>query len=357
MLKNKCYNKLSLLIEVYYSLKKLHNREKQWLLSKSKKAIKQLHKYNRKSKHKTNNDCDKSENKNKNEITLRAPSMFSIRKNTEETVRFFKDVTDKVANVKVNGSLFFDLHNVEVVTVDAIMYLIAIVRNMKRINAFHINCSGNMPKNPKAREIIETSGFYQYLIPVTMKKHIESTDHINITCGNDADPIVIGNICDYIHHHSNYDRYDTKFLFTILVELMTNTKQHAYRNNSIMNNNWYIYVENHDEHIRFVFLDTGSGIPNTIKTDFWEKVKNYISNNDAFFIASALKGKYRSETNEEHRGKGLPEIYDRVKDNKISDFTIVSGCGKCLINDMGAIEETQLEKDFVGTLFSWNLLK
>lgn len=357
MSKNKCYNKISLIIEVFYSLKKLHNREKLWLLSKNRKAMKQLQKNNKRKESKANDNCDSYENYKKNEINLSVPRAFSLSESTEETVRFFKEVTDKVSKIKLNGSLFFDLHNVEIVTVDAIMYLIAIVRNMKRINAFRINCSGNMPRNSKARDIIETSGFYKYLVPVTMKKSIDSTDHINITCGNDADSVLIGNICNYIHEHSNYVMSDTKFLYAILVELMTNTKQHAYRNNSIMNNNWYIYVENDEKYIRFMFLDTGSGIPNTIKTDFLEKVKNHISNSDSFFISSALKGKYRSETNEEHRGKGLPEIYNRVKENKIFDFTIVSGCGKCLINNEGEIEETQLEKDFVGTFFSWNLLK
>ena len=122
-----------------------------------------------------------------------------------------------------------------------------------------------------------------------------------------------------------------------------------------MQENWYIYVEKAGEYVRSVFLDTGVGIPKTIRLNFVEQVTNLLlkDKSDAKYISSALKGTFRTETREGHRGKGLPGIYEDALSGRICDLSIVSGRGKCTVLENGEIEETVLHTNFEGTLISW----
>lgn len=103
------------------------------------------------------------------------------------------------------------------------------------------------------------------------------------------------------------------------------------------------------------FLDTGVGIPTTMWYNHKEKLINLLptSNRDASYIASALRGAVRSETQKSYRGKGLPGIYQDSVNGQISNMCIISGKGKCVIKNDGSIEEATLPMQFEGTLFCW----
>lgn len=289
---------------------------------------------------------------------VHAPANLSVLDNTTETLRFFNNVHKTIQSTNIRGKIFFDLSAVSYVTVDAIMYLIATVTNVRKIRALGINCFGNLPNDDTARRKFETCGFYSYVAPSYHLKNESSGNHINISRGCDADPILAGKICEFVHEHANSNRLKTKHLYTTIMELMTNTKQHAYKNTTKMICNWYVFVEDSNDFMKFVFLDTGAGIPNTVRTKgVVEKIKNLLSKDDAFFIASALRGEFRSETNLEYRGKGLPEVYKRVSCKEYADFAIVSGFGKCIIDDDKTIREEKMDEELIGTMLCWKLLK
>ena len=340
-------------------LKKIQAKQKQWLLAKSTNAIKRLQKNNKKRVPAANRSSQVGRSTIfnhacKNRVV--APKVFGMIDNIDETLKFFKTVKDTIRKLRVNDTIYFDLSKVEVVSADAIMYLIATIRNTKRINVFKILCSGNAPVNPDARKKFEQSGFYDYVYS-GIKTGSEYVDHIKIKSGNEAEPELAGDICDFVHKLTSLNIVDTKFLFSMIIELMTNTKQHAYNSISSMDDNWYVYVEDREDSLKFVFLDTGVGIPKTIRTKFGEKIASLLSNNDAYFIASALRGEFRSETRLDYRGKGLPEIYNRIISARIENFAIVSGQGKCVVDENGDIVEISLKNVLNGTLLSWNLKK
>ena len=340
-------------------MKKLNIKRKRWLLVKNAKAIKKLQKKNRDNKSSINHSTfwEASENKYlayKNCVV--APEKFGMMDNIDETLQFFRIVNETLKKLHVNDKIYFDLSKVRTVSADAIMYLIATIRNTKRIRAFKICCSGNAPVDPEARKKFIQSGFYDY-VSSTVITYSTYVDHIKIKAGNEASPQVAGEVCDFVHSLTNLSILDTKFLYPMIIELMTNTTQHAYNSISFMENNWYIYVEDRKDSVKFVFLDTGIGIPKTIRTKFGERIASILSNNDAYFIASSLRGEFRSETRLEYRGKGLPEIYNRINSSGIENFAIVSGQGKCVVDEFGNIVETPLKNILNGTLLSWSLKK
>ena len=81
-----------------------------------------------------------------------------------------------------------------------------------------------------------------------------------------------------------------------------------------------------------------------------------ISANDAKYLESTLRGAFRTETQQVHRGKGLPGIYEDACKQEIANLCIVSNKGKCLVKGENIYSE-RLTQNLEGTLFSWDILK
>lgn len=335
--------------------------KKQWLIRRQKKIMRRLSR--RKKKH-YNKPEEHSYKRRKNKyILLKAPEVFCIKENNEATMKYFSLVFETIKECQKGESLFFDLSAIEIVSPGAIMYLIAIINNTRRLQMLSIKCSGNVPIHDEARKQFERVGFYNYVKPSIRFAETKDTNRIRILHGSEASVNTASSICDFVNEKCGASNMLlTKRLYPMLVELMINVKQHAYHKDmGAMNPNWYVYVENCTEYLEFVFLDTGRGIPTTIRKNWSEKLKDVIGLDkaDSTYIAAALKGEFRTETKQGHRGKGLPEIYNasvNIK-NRINELVIVSGGGLCKVHKDGKIEEQYISKAFEGTLFNWKFEK
>lgn len=140
------------------------------------------------------------------------------------------------------------------------------------------------------------------------------------------------------------------------------TLDHAYKQNSLVPK-WYLIALNKPEtgKVSFTFLDGGQGIPSTINIKHRERVKQLISKffydvpsiKDNALIYSALKGEFRTRTNEGYRGKGLPKIYQCVENKEIDNLIIISNKGYV---NCSTGEQRELSSTFHGTLFSWDFM-
>ena len=105
---------------------------------------------------------------------LTVPKIFSLINNASETVEFFSEVFEEINKCRFRDKLYFDMLEVQEVTPDAIMYLIAVMNNTRRVRTLQIICEGISPKSNQARETIEKVGFYEFVKP--LKKIVESKD-------------------------------------------------------------------------------------------------------------------------------------------------------------------------------------
>lgn len=298
-------------------------------------------------------------------IILHAPKELSVFEFTETSLIFFEDVMNKIKQCKLKSILYFDLSQVEIITPDAVMYLIAIINNTKKLRMFEIACEGNMPKNPTARAVFQDAGFFKFVSAPYCRKLNDSTQHMKIQNGVNADNALAAAFCEFVHGHCAKDYKDTKRLYPMIVELMTNTYQHAYNSTGEsdghleMNCNWYIFAQDIGEAIHFVFLDTGVGIPRTVARKTREAISDFFNaNNDPLYLESALKGDYsRSETKLNYRGKGLPGIYEDCQNGQLSNLKIISCKAKCIVNSDTSITSQSVDSYFEGTLFSWDIIK
>lgn len=317
---------------------KWKRRRKRWLDSRIKKLV---------SKRKKRKHLQKE-----HKICIIPPKYFSLTDNTEETMSFIMTLIEKI-DKGVNGSHFFiDSSKVEVVTVDALIYLLATIQNNHAFNVRKIICTGNYPKNKEARKIYLASGFNAY-VRSRIKSLPRSNEKIEIKSGIQSDTDIAKQCCIF----TRKTKIQTKSLYTVLIELMSNTFHHAYDNTFLIRKQWYIYAERREDYTHFIFIDTGRGIASTVRKNFPEKIRqifgNFIKNvgNDAELIQSAFHGEFRTATKQGYRGNGLVTVKKIMSKAPFENFEVISGHGRYSVSDV--IEN--YSKKIYGTLFTFDV--
>lgn len=284
------------------------------------------------------------------------PFNFDFESNPERVVHFFSYL-NKLIYIDRTKSIIMNFKKMNSISIDSIMYLLAIMKN----NEDNVNFGGNYPQNEDTCSILFDSGFLDYVHSKTTRIVPKNLEKIRIKVLNDADNSfkVFVQIINWIIKSFGIKRKDLQFLYIMLSELMTNTLEHAYNEveDSNIKNYWFIYVnKENDNTASFTFLDTGLGIPNTIYKRYSEKLKILGLNSDSKMLISALNGEFRSKTREEHRGKGIPKIDEFVRMGRINTFRLISGTGYVKYNDeIKAYSSKDFESKLIGTLYFWKI--
>lgn len=339
---------------------------KTWLDYKSRKLNKKK-RYKKKNK----NYLDKSSSNNTNYLktekehylyqahTLNtAPSNFSLINNTMETISFFNKLISEIRQKTFRKTFFIDSSNVENVTVDALIYLIAIMQNIQINYDMKYTFKGNLPKKDVAAFIYKNSGFMSY-VSSKIKKLPESTDNMRIVSDNKNNPMITKELCQFIMAKLNKKQRDIIFVQKVLIELMSNVYHHAYNTDSIMINHWYLYAEYLGDRVRCVFLDTGAGIAKTVRKNHIEKIQRLIGTNasDADLILSTLQGiDLRTQTGESYRGNGLSGVRTFVETPLFQNFSVFSGKGHCILNNNKEWIKQNYNDKIYGTIYMFDVV-
>lgn len=341
-------------------------RKKKYKYWKAKHNYKKLNsRTKRKKKNKNKNNLKKYRynflkenlkyNKVNQEYSFPAPPIFSLMENPNETINYFNKILMIIKNKNYNNlTIKFLLEKVNEISIDALMYMLAITKNTKKKHY----TKGSYPLNENAKSIFANSGFLSY---VKSDKDFIKTNpdkNINIRVCNDSNEN--RNICKEINlilmQRYELEKKDLTFLYDILYEMMINTNEHAYTVSDFLLNNWYLYVELSEKTIKISFLDTGMGVPYTINKNFVEKLSFLRIKNDADLILSALNGEFKTSTKLNYRGKGLPKFTKFTKNKKISNFKIISGKGKVIYdNSINEYTTQGLDKKLQGTVYYFEI--
>lgn len=292
-------------------------------------------------------------------VELKLPRIFSLTENAEETMDFFMGFADEIDSKEYGKNFFIDSSDVEYVTVDALIYLIAILQNDQHNITMRYSFRGNYPKNETANRVFNESGFNDY-VRSRMRSIPRSTEKMRIVCGTGNKSETARDLCDFVIDRLNKTRKEIQPLQKVLIELMSNVYYHAYEKNTFMVKKWYLYAEHIDDYIRCIFVDTGQGIAKTVRKNFAEKLTELLGLgwDDSNLIRSAFNGDYRSSTNEKHRGNGLSSVRINVSNDLFFEFEVISGRGKCILAknaDKSEMIISNFENTLFGTLYSFTI--
>lgn len=285
-----------------------------------------------------------------NEYRAVAPVIFSFVENFEETATMFGALIDEIKRGIYRKRFFFDSSNVEKVTTDVLVYIIAIMRNIKCNKIKQYSFAGNLPKKEETKRDFEESGLYKY---VQTKNGLlpPNNEKMQIITGRSTDATPVKQICEFVMKKFGANKTQTRFLYVTIIELMSNVVHHAYNDKEeIMYPCWYLYAEYKDDKIKFVFIDTGLGIATTVRKRIYEKIKFITS--DADLIESAFNGEFRTETRQPNRGLGMPALKSYVIDEKkFSDFYVMSGNGGYRYTKDEKFKKIDLKNKVYGTIY------
>ena len=306
--------------------------------------------------------------------SFKAPKVFSFIENPHETLRYFNKIINYVSRVEKFVKIRFDLSEINVMTIDAVIYMIAISININ--SDFKPKFNVLAPEDEGLRSFLLSSGIADYFNAGNIEIK-ENCNYFNIKMGNKTNVDLAKSICDFTNVNIGKTTKFTGFLYDMLIEMMTNTGQHAYDSKEKIKTQWFIFAENSSDRIRYTFIDTGVGIPTTmskymltVSNEDFEKdgyltsiLNNFADENsaDSILLLTGLNnGGFRTRTEKSYRGKGLPEIYNHFKiDRKTDNLKVISGACLCEFDqdDRQKAIVTELSEKFLGTMFYWEIMK
>lgn len=337
-------------------MRKNNPRYKQWLKNRQKHLEKKRKKNNiksRRNKYFINSNYPIESVGRNQEYVIAVPSNFSIKDNTKEVSEFFNKVLQFTNKKHKNMNIMFELSQVTNISADAIIYLIAVMQDLQKHGLSRHMFHGNFPNNTKVRNFLLDSGFLKY-VSCRIPKGYTSSTILQVSDNDHFDQNFSKQVCDFVNSTSNLARSDTRFLYVLITEMMTNTCEHAYNEKSKGNKKWYLCAHKDDDIYKFTFIDLGQGIPKTVQKKFSER----LFGSDSEIIESALNGDFRTQTKQGFRGKGLPKIKECVCEQKLMNFTIISHNGCCYIhndNNGSNIEQNELSLPIIGTIYYWEM--
>ncbi len=282
------------------------------------------------------------------EVKIKAPAHVSLLNNVEETIAFFEEIRRGVIGRHV---VDIDFSSVRKITSDALLYLVALFDHFKMRGEYY-RVKGNFPLSRRCKILLIESGFFRYVkteVPIPSM----GSDTLKISRAVRADGKFAKEILEFVQ--SKIPSFRPHEPYRHIVELMTNTRQHAFEKNGFY---WYsVAIHNPDEHeVWLAFMDNGVGIHDALSRDWSERVMEAIplvSLSPSKLLLSALEGHFRTRTEEGYRGKGLPRLYESVQANEFSDMVIISDRAYIDFRSNAQGHCKDLDFKFHGTLYSW----
>lgn len=279
-----------------------------------------------------------------------APEILCLFSNTEQCISFFTEVESRM---RAGDEIYFDMSGIKRLDASSVIYLLSIFKNMKH-NSIEYHIRGNVPKSAENYSYLRSTGFFSFVSSNVTGIQIDSTS-VMIKEGEKVLNNIASSICDFIMEKTGRNRIQINHLYELIIELMNNTKHHAYDHDSIVHN-WYIYCHEKDGKVQVVFFDNGAGIPSTVNKSKYEELQRWLNDHglmiggDVDILEAALDGAFRTRTMEEHRGKGLPMLKMMMENKEILNTYIVTNRAY-----YSGTKKRDMKESLHGTLYYWEV--
>lgn len=278
------------------------------------------------------------------------PDIFCLFTNPSTCISFFNNISSYINEGK---KLFLDMKYVKKIDASSVIYLLSVLKNLKHKNIKY-SIRGSFPKSIENYQYLVNTGFLNYVDSRTNSMEI-SKKSIMIKEGEFVQGDVAKKICDFIINNTGKYKVDTKPYYEMIIELMNNTKHHAYDSSEYVHN-WYVYCDCKKKKVQITFFDNGAGIPATVNKTKIEALTRWFNNlglmigGDIDILKAAFDGAFKTRTQEEHRGKGLPMIKELIDNNKIKNVKVITNHAY-----YSESKRYDINQSLQGTLYYWEI--
>lgn len=292
---------------------------------------------------------------------VRAPEKFSFLHNTNEVLKFVSKL-EKCLDKRQKTFVVFD--KVVEMHQDAMVVLLSILQRFKENR---IDFSGNFPENEEARNVLLNSHFFERIYGKSLKerwKNPKTNSFIHTRTNKKVDVELADRLITHATSTVWGEPKRCTGIYRILIELMTNTHNHAEIGRK-GGEYWHLCVVHleKEKKVIFTFVDYGVGVINSLQNkkpgdkmyDFIKDMFRFLSfqpTNVEVIKEIFLEEKQISSTKESHRGYGLPSLYNSFSEQEIANFNYIT-------NNVHVNAENNdfrsLSENFSGTFIYWEL--
>lgn len=274
---------------------------------------------------------------------IKIPQIFSISEDVDAVLTIIYKTKKLIENRRFRR-FDFDLSKVMIIDDGAATILLALCYDINNVNK---KVMVKWPDDPDSRKYIDQIGFRKFF-----QGHVPNRDSLNETLKKGRSTILQRDTVPIIHKAMKTvfgEDKKNQSLQGMLIELMTNSVNHAYLNN-LREKTWYLSTRHDTQNnkVEFCFVDNGDGITNTIHVRWGGR----LTMSSEEILIRAFDGEFRSRTREKNRGRGLIVIKKNFKKMTVSKLKVITNN---VLLDFETGVATKLRTPFSGTFYSWVL--
>ncbi|HOY69699.1 MAG TPA: hypothetical protein PL131_00355 [Methylotenera sp.] len=348
-------------------MKKLSIKYKTSLLIKSKQSLRTHLKSKRLQNRRKLNEIKRKINEQKSTIVkIFAPEHFTLHISEKDSLRaesrnkLLRFISKIKQSLLENKRVHISFKNTNLLAPSGTLLFISEFE--KITNEYSNKITIDYPKDDVVEQLFQHIGLLEKMgLPNRKEITAEQVRCWDFAKGNNVDTSEFKNL---FSKYSNAISEDVSSgLFDSMSEAVTNSFQHSCGHQAECNcdKNWWMFARQQNNTLEVVIYDRGIGIPESLrrKPELKEWLRapyeRYKKKFDSTMINVAVQST-RSSTKLAHRGKGLRDMLDFVRDGNIGGFFIFSGAGLFLYS---AERKNETSQDFIvpisGTLIQWQL--
>jgi hypothetical protein len=296
-----------------------------------------------------------------NEVLIKAPEKCCLISTPELCIRFFGEVKEIFKNKK---NVVFDMSMTTLIDETFVAMLLSHIKEKKITNG--IGSRIILPEDDDLGKKLKKMGIFKKFDDSDNQFVLDDSEPVtkihSLTVANNAAKQIVDVTTMYIYG----EKRKIKELYSILIELMANTNNHASQSDTPTYSWWlFAYPYENEKKVKFIFLDLGVGIFESLPVRRFIKSNplivlnnrpeliNYARGEELTKIYSALaSGKIKSRTGLKERGKGIPIINDYSKSGSFEEFISISNDAYI---DLKNESVSAMSESLSGTFFFFSL--
>ena len=278
-----------------------------------------------------------------------APPTLNLMSAPDALCIFLADLREMYRKKKV---ILIDMREVIDLGSEAVSALLSILTDRQIITGRRTQ--GFSPRNQTALLTLVHSGFFNH-VQIQGKKPDIQTHGINRwekERRDEVDSEVAKELVDFATQGLYGTPRREPGTTTTLIELMSNTHQHADPENE-GRESWWASVYIDADKARFTFVDNGIGILESGVLRFGDSLRRLFGiRNNTDFLRKIFLGEMESRTRNPRRGRGLPKIHTLFESGSICNLRVLTNN---VYADLSIDNFLELERPFAGTLVTWEI--